>query len=306
MNISAINEQQIQAEIDHLKTQFPQTRDLYREACLLLFFRYGITPTANRLYQYVRKGSMSAPADALNRFWLELREKSRIRIERPDLPEPLKEAAGNFVATLWTQAQEAAQANFSVQMAEANEKVTQAQQEVEAMQQDISRMRAALTESQSDLKNTLQKLSETEKNHAADISTLAALEKSLKTLQRERDHLDQSLEAARKGFSSDLDKVNIALSKAEERYRALEAKSLLEVDRERQRTVKLEMELNQSGDALRDDKRQHLKELASLQRANSDLRERLGSMNGQLTEVKRQQKETTKKLSLTEKKLAAK
>lgn len=35
----------------------------------MLFFRYGITPTANKLYQLVRKGSMSAPSEALTRFW---------------------------------------------------------------------------------------------------------------------------------------------------------------------------------------------------------------------------------------------
>jgi chromosome segregation ATPase len=35
------------------------------QVCVLLFFRHGITPTANKLYQLVRKGSMSAPADAV-------------------------------------------------------------------------------------------------------------------------------------------------------------------------------------------------------------------------------------------------
>ncbi|GAB3552032.1 hypothetical protein GCM10027343_37040 [Noviherbaspirillum agri] len=53
---------------------------------MLLFFRYGITPTTNKLYQLVRKGSMSAPAEALNKFWEDLRDKSRVRIEHRDLP----------------------------------------------------------------------------------------------------------------------------------------------------------------------------------------------------------------------------
>lgn len=41
-----IVEQQIQNEIDALKGLFPDTKDIYREVCVLLFFRYGITPTA--------------------------------------------------------------------------------------------------------------------------------------------------------------------------------------------------------------------------------------------------------------------
>ena len=57
-------DQELQAEIEQLRPQFLKTQDLYREACVLLFFRHGITPTANKLYQLVHKGSMSAPAEA--------------------------------------------------------------------------------------------------------------------------------------------------------------------------------------------------------------------------------------------------
>lgn len=73
MNSVIVNEQQLQIEVDKIKTEFAKTKDIYREVCVLLFFRYGITPTASKLYQYVRRGSMSAPAEALNKFWLELR-----------------------------------------------------------------------------------------------------------------------------------------------------------------------------------------------------------------------------------------
>ncbi len=98
-------EKRLLAEIEALRAQYPDTQDLYREVCVILFFRHGITPTANKLYQLVRKGSMSAPADALNRFWEMLREKSRMRIEHPDLPESLRDAAGEMVGALWQRAQ---------------------------------------------------------------------------------------------------------------------------------------------------------------------------------------------------------
>jgi hypothetical protein len=82
--------QQLSLDIERLREQFPHTQDLYREVCVLMFFRHGTTPTANKLYQLVRKGSMSAPAEALATFWENLREKSRVRIEHPDLPQALK------------------------------------------------------------------------------------------------------------------------------------------------------------------------------------------------------------------------
>lgn len=80
-----------------MRAEFLHTPDLYHEVYVLLFFRYGITPTTNKLYQLVRKGTMSAPAEAFNKFWENLRDKSRVRIEHPDLPESLKTAAGVLV-----------------------------------------------------------------------------------------------------------------------------------------------------------------------------------------------------------------
>ncbi|MFP3248520.1 MAG: DNA-binding protein, partial [Paraburkholderia sp.] len=98
------------AEIARLKAEFPKTRELYREVCALLFFRHGITPTANRLYQLVKRGSMGTPTAVLGEFWTELREKSRVRIEHPDLPTDLSAAAGELVATLWARATASADA----------------------------------------------------------------------------------------------------------------------------------------------------------------------------------------------------
>ena len=66
-------ENEILSEVEILKARFSDTKALYREVCALLFFRFGITPTTNKLYQYVRKGTMSTPAEALSKFWDELR-----------------------------------------------------------------------------------------------------------------------------------------------------------------------------------------------------------------------------------------
>jgi hypothetical protein len=39
----------MQADINTLRERFPRTADLYREACAVMFFRYGLTPTTNAL-----------------------------------------------------------------------------------------------------------------------------------------------------------------------------------------------------------------------------------------------------------------
>src|ERR1700676_2393571 len=108
--VSAVVSQEaaLAAEIERLKAAHPKTRELYRAVCALLFFRCGITPTANRLYQLVRRGSMGTPTAVLAEFWTTLREKSRVRLERPDLPPDLQAGAGDLVAALWDKATGAA------------------------------------------------------------------------------------------------------------------------------------------------------------------------------------------------------
>src|SRR3546814_7609903 len=56
MTASVINDAALSRDIETLRERFTQTQELYREVCALLFFRYGVTPTANKLYQLVRKG----------------------------------------------------------------------------------------------------------------------------------------------------------------------------------------------------------------------------------------------------------
>ena len=141
----------IAADIEDLRRRCTDTRELYREVCALLFFRYGITPTANRLYQYVRKGSMSTPAQVLAGFWRDLRERTRVRIEQPGLPEELQSLAGDLVLQLWDRAQRAAEHTLATRTADADEQVSKVREEQQAAQaraglleQEVERVRAAL------------------------------------------------------------------------------------------------------------------------------------------------------------------
>lgn len=303
MNNIVVNEQQIQTEIDQLRGQFPETQDLYREVCVLLFFRYGVTPTANKLYQYVRRGSMSAPADALNKFWSELREKSRVRIERTDIPEKICESAGNFIAALWNEAQEAAQAGFSELIDNAISEILQFKLQAEAAKENTVQTELLLVESQVRLESALKRVSEADYLLSVNTETLTEQENAFKTLQNERDNLQRLFKAARAGFSCDLDKLNASLIKAEERYLTMEAKSMLEVDRTRQNATKLEKELHKHRESTKSEQTSYQKELSSFHNIITEQREKIGMLNGQLSMIVNQQKDTTKQLRLKERKL---
>jgi len=287
MNTVITNEQQLQTEIDALKTQFSETKDIYREVCVLLFFRYGITPTANKLYQYVRRGSMSAPADALNKFWVELREKSRVRIDRPDIPENISTLAGNLIADLWSEAQKAAQAGFSELVDNAAAEILKYRLQSEMAEQKLEENRQLLTETQAELKNALTRLSETENLHQVDILALADKEKTFKTLQNEKSFLEAELMKVQANYSVQIDKLHESLMLSDQRYRALESKTLLDIDRERQRAAKLEKELTRLNQTLTKARIANSNQLSKQQVLINSLRENIGMLKGQLKESQR-------------------
>ncbi|OUL89733.1 DNA-binding protein, partial [Paraburkholderia hospita] len=83
------------------------------------------------------RGSMGTPAAVLGEFWAELREKSRVRIEHPDLPVDLGAAAGELVATLWTRATASAQAELDALRAEVEAQRAEAELRVAAARDEL-------------------------------------------------------------------------------------------------------------------------------------------------------------------------
>ena len=231
-------ETEIQTEVEALKTRFSDTKLLYREFCALLFFRHGITPTTNKHYQYVRKGSMSAPADALNNFWEELRSKARIEIDHPDLPSDVKDAAATAIATLWRQASAAARDELRVLRDDVSQQLVSAQTENHAALSLNEQLRGKIDSLQADLDKsdlTVQAIrTELESERRAHAATAARhLE-----VQRSCDDLRAQGDRQRADFTGELAKARVFVDQANDRADAAERRALLEIDHERQARLK--------------------------------------------------------------------
>ncbi|MEX3937259.1 DNA-binding protein [Paraburkholderia phymatum] len=268
--------------MDRLKVDFSKTRELYREVSPLLFFRFGQTPTANRLYQLVKRGSMGTPAAVLGEFWTELREKSRVRIEHPDLPTDLRDAAGELVATLWTRATASAQAELDALRAEVEGERTAAAQRVAAARAELERTETALEQRTAALLAAQVEVRELEKAQAEGQAARQALEAEVTRLKAEAAARDRELEKVREGFSRDLEKLREAAERAEERLRASEKHALLEIDRERSAAAKLQKELDDAN--RRADRRdaEHRRAIETLQAQLGDARHQAGVLQGRL------------------------
>jgi hypothetical protein len=276
------DEIRLAAEIDRLKGEFPKTRELYREVCALLFFRFGITPTANRLYQLVKRGSMSTPTAVLGEFWTELREKSRIRIGHPDLPADLGAAAGELVATLWTRATASAQAELDALRVDVEAQRTAAEQRVAAARGELDRTETALEQRTAALLAAQVEVRELEKAQAEGHAARQALGMEIARQNDEALVRERELTTVRDGFSRDLEKLRESAERAEQRLRASEKRALLEIDRERSVVTKLQKEVDEA--TKRADRREadHRRALEALQAQLGDARHQAGVMQGRL------------------------
>ena len=275
----------LEAEIEALRGQFPKTQDLYREVCVILFFRHGITPTANKLHQLVRKGSMSAPAEALTKFWSDLREKSRGRVEHPDLPEHLKLAAGDLVAQLWQKAQVAAEDSLAVFRADAGAKIVAAEDARIAAEaardvsyKDSEKLGTSLARAD-------ERVREFEQRLASEVASRTKVQEQLVTAQQTIACLNSALEGARSDFADELEKVREAMKLADDRSQAVHNRALHEIDRERGIASKVQKEL----DLIRTDAKsaveRHRQDSRVLQEEIGALRQHLGSVEGELRAV---------------------
>ena len=288
METQEIIEKRLMAEIEALRAQYPDTQDLYREVCVVLFFRHGITPTANKLYQLVRKGSMSAPADALNRFWETLREKSRLRIEHPDLPDSLRDAAGEMVGALWQRAQAEAKSNLSALQEEAEARVQDSQSAAEDALQKQQVAVAALESARQAGSALQQQVNELQGSLARAQGEMAAQQRQIDLAMAQRQELHQALATTREQFTRELEQQRTASTAAEERHAADMKRMLLDVDRERVQSTKVQKELEQSRRTVSEQVEDHRRQLAERQTQVEALRHRNGELDGIVVELRAQ------------------
>ncbi|EIM98513.1 hypothetical protein WQE_23713, partial [Paraburkholderia hospita] len=229
--------------------------------------------------------SMGTPAAVLGEFWAELREKSRVRIEHPDLPTDLGAAAGELVATLWMRATAAAGAALDALRDEVEAQRVEAQQAVVAARDELGRTETALEQRTAALLAAQVEIRDLDKAQAEGHAQRQALEAELARVQAALAARDRELVEAREGFSRDLAKQREAAERAEERLRASEKRALLEIDRERSTATKLQKELDEATRRADRKDADHRRASETMQAQLGDARHKAGVLQGRLDAV---------------------
>ena len=123
----------ILAEIQAASAALPSRTDKVRAAASILFFTHGIYPSANKVYEGIRHGSLADISADLRDFWENIRTKSKVRINAA-LPAVLLDKFSESLSDAWDIA--CAQAANSFAHDRENLRIT-----MDAMTQDITESR---------------------------------------------------------------------------------------------------------------------------------------------------------------------
>jgi hypothetical protein len=276
-------------DIQALRERVSDTQTLYREVCALLFFRYGETPTANKLYQLVRKGSMSAPASALRDFWADLRDKSRVDLGRPDLPSEVSAAAGEMAATLWRVATDTASGQFEAARQDAQIEVAAALAATNQAKGREAEACSRLSVAELDAAVRLKHIAQIESRLVEEQTANSLLREQLAGSRDEIAVASAALTDARREFSAELEKLRESLRQNEQRLIGAEKRALLEIENERTAAQRARREAQTLAECLSESERAHRTErdalrdsLAHAKTEVAVLEQRRADLEGQL------------------------
>jgi hypothetical protein len=284
-------ESQLLSDVEALREKNLTTRDLYREVCRLLFFKYGEHPTTTRLYELVRKGSNSVPGEELRKFWEEVRNDAVSRLSMPRVPDALQSSVETFVVQLWEAAQKSADESLERFYKTAQASIDEANARAEA--------EASKNERLCDEVMSLKNLLEIQKDHSSSLeSDLAERTKECVKLRADLSAANAELVSANRLAAeineqrrADAVEAAQSLRSAEGRFRESEKRLYMEVDRERERTKVAEAALQKQREEGAKAEAAHRNESSALYREIGDLKQNAGAAEAKLNAAEQRNRE---------------
>lgn len=279
-------EQQLLLEVEKLRRTQPDTLQLYVALAHRLFFDFDLIPTTNRMYQLVRRGSMSTPARALKIFWEQLRDQAQVRMQKAALPETVLRSAEQLLAQLWDEA---------VQHSEEQGQVERLQLQIQSQKwiKELDEAAQAHEQLKQEQANCLQQLAaqtsalQQSRQQASDWQARAqALSVELAESSARHEEQQRQWHSEQRALQERIRVLKQEIQQIEERAQAHEKRALMEIERARQ-------EARVRIDELSQQKQQ-------LQLQLGEIQGRLATQSQQLKQAEQLQKQWQQQLQTTE------
>lgn len=201
-------------------------QEMTREAASLLFFTYGVYPSAKTVREFTNHGSLADINLDLRKFWSEIREKSQISLNMPGVPSSVVHSLEKAIRHVWkdavdeanktldgerseiqmaidaalakTTAAEASKSQAENELRQERERRSQAEGQIEALRAEIEGIRAMADHWKSQAENEAAARQLADSQHRIDLKALQeARERDADMLQGEIKFAKMQIEAAR-------------------------------------------------------------------------------------------------------------
>lgn len=287
--VASNSEALIAAEISRLRGASQDTKSLYREVAAALFFKFGITPTANRLYQLVGKGSMTTAAAVLTQFWNDLRERSRLQLEHPGIPDALRSGAGDLIGQIWSAAVREARSEYEPLRSELEAATGEARQTASQTSERAESLRLELARANDRISDLQSRLVERDADLARKEAEVEAAARSTTRLESDLEGARMDLDLAKSAFRDDLDSLRSTIELAEARARSAEQRAVAEIEAEKLKFEQAARARDQEFARLQEDLvvrdralQSQREEVTAVRAVIGRLEERLEALTGQL------------------------
>ncbi|WP_198674740.1 hypothetical protein [Rhodoferax ferrireducens] len=193
-----------------------------------------------------------------------------------------------MVGALRQRAQAAAQEALVQLREEAHAQVLATEAIDQAAIARVQETEQALDGVRQELQAIEQRLAETQADLARAQGGVTALQRQVEASVAQRRELQEGFNAAQQRLTHELEQQRVAGTAAEERHAAKTKRVLLDVDRERVNSTKLQKELEQARRIPADQTELHRQQMTEKQRQAETLRQRNGELGGSVAELRGQ------------------
>jgi chromosome segregation ATPase len=228
-----------------------------------------------------------------------------VSVEHADLPDELKAAAGDMVASIWKASQVMAQDSVAqlrfdaaTAAAAARNAEVEAMATVDAASRELEQTRARLLDAEDQIGKLRQELSA---SAATNAGSLARIEDARSLLAQNHEMLGRE----RAEHATERERLEERTRLAEQRFIDMEKRALLDMDRERTASLRLQKALENERAAHGKSLEQLRAEYGLVQREVAKLREQLGALQNATTSLKDERDRAFSELSATRSELEA-
>lgn len=234
---NAERDQRIREDVRALAVQHKDSRRLSREVCRLLFYRYGETPNANRIYNLTRKGSLTTISEEVASFWQGIREQTQAHIPCPGLAVDAAERLGSFVTGLIADIELRLNGELDVHRQAAQDEVRSLRLELQSAREASAALQEAAhrqkMEFQKQLTSAQDQMAGLQQQLAREAATSALLRDETLAWERRAVAAQNQAQETQALFAKEVANLREALAGAEARAAGAEQHALKRIDEEK-------------------------------------------------------------------------